>query len=216
MSDPLFELARETETALDYLGTPRRDAGRTLAWAAFNLRAAQIGERIVTELGTGIDGYRRLQATLEQDWDVLEVAAMSLGFEDVTTALDLCSHAAFLATGGVPSADGKFKGLAILTTAPVETWPIATRAWAHELASHRDLQVLRQCRDGLAHRLVTRHIRIGGGVARSLAEISTPPVLGGNDGVVLGNIGELIPRLLRFGEIQFVNCCAALRGDFGR
>lgn len=216
MSDPLFDLAQQTELVLDHLGTPRRDAGRTLAWAVFNLRAARIGERIVGELGLGIHGYDRLESVLPETWDVFEVAAMSLGFEDVMTALDLCAHAAYLAAGGTPNAAGSFVDLGYWTPARINTLPAATKAWMEELLAHPDVDLLRQCRYGLAHRLVTRHIRIGGGVDRALAEISTLPTPAGAPGTSLGSIADLIPRLLRFGEAQYSACCLALQADFGR
>jgi|GEM_PF-3886144 len=88
MADPMFLLAADVEGKLDRYGAPRRDAGASLSCAAFNLCAARVGVHVVQELGGRGDGLARLQAVLPEDWDVLEVAAMSLGFGDVATALD--------------------------------------------------------------------------------------------------------------------------------
>ena len=69
-------------------------------WAAFNLRAARMGARIAAELGSGSAGLARLRAVFDEQWDVLEIGAMSLGFEDVMSALVGDPH---VAAGGVDS-----------------------------------------------------------------------------------------------------------------
>ena len=106
MADPFFEEAGRVEKALDGYGPPRRDAGSSLHWAAFNLRAARAGKEIVDELGNGTAGLERLQMVLPEEWDVLEIVAMSLGFGDVATALDLYANAVYLASGGKPDGMG--------------------------------------------------------------------------------------------------------------
>lgn len=212
----MFELGGETEKALTYLGEPRSTAGRMLQWAVFNLRAARIGERIVKELSAGNDGYQQLFAVFPEPWDVLEVAAMSLAFEDVTTALDLCANAVYVAAGGTPSLSGEFKDLRYWTPARVASLPSASRKWVGDLLADPNTATLRLCREGLAHRLVTRHIRMGGGVDRSLAEIATLATPGGTPSVTLGSILDLIPQLVRFGEGQYETCCRTLQADFGR
>jgi hypothetical protein len=82
---------------------PEEDAGgpgvssevtADLTWAAFNLSAARAGLRMVEALALGQTNYERLNNLLQEDWDQLEVAAMSLGFGEVQTALDLCANAA--------------------------------------------------------------------------------------------------------------------------
>ena len=84
-------------------------------WAAFNLRTARMGQRIVEELGSGSTGVARVRAVFHEEWDVLEIGAMSLGFEDVMTALDLCANAVYLASGGAPTSDGAYKDLGYWT-----------------------------------------------------------------------------------------------------
>ncbi|MDQ2935425.1 MAG: hypothetical protein M3R49_10705, partial [Chloroflexota bacterium] len=69
----------------------------------------------------------------------------------------------------------------------------------------------------LTHRSVSRQIRIAvGSVAgRSLAEITLRPTPLDPSPKSLGNIGNLIPRLVTFGEEQFRLCCNAVTTDFG-
>ena len=149
MADPLFELARDVELVLEPLGSPRKDAGRSLSWAAFNLRAARMGQRIVEELASGPGGYARIRVVFPEEWDVLEVAAMSLGFEDVTTAVDLCANAVYLASGGIPSADGSFKDLGYWSAARAASLPDATKKWVLDLITDLDTQLLLQCCEAL-------------------------------------------------------------------
>jgi hypothetical protein len=217
MADPLYELAREVESSLDPLGPPRRDAGGALHWAAFNLRAARVGQTIVGELASGTQGYARLQTVLHEEWDVLEIAAMSLGFEDVMTAIDLCAYAVYLASGGTPSADGSFKDLGYWSATRAAALSAATRKWVTDLLSNPDSDLLRQCRDALTHRSVRRHIRIAVGSieGRSLVEITQRPTVLDPSPSSLGSIGDLIPRLLAFVERQFRLCCDAIKADYG-
>lgn len=217
MADPLFELARDVESALDPLGPPRRDAGGILGWAAFNLRAAHVGQRIAGELASGSGGYERLKVVLPEEWDVLEIAAMSLGFGDVMTAIDLCAHAVYLASGGTPSADGSFKDLGHWSPTRAAALPNATRKWVIDLRSDPDTDLLRRCRDALTHRSVRRLIRIAVGAVegRSLVEITERPTSGNPSPSSLGSIGDLVPHLVAFGEAQFRLCCAAIKADYG-
>ena len=208
MADPLFTLSGETETMLAKGGKAPRDAASTLLWAAFNLRAARIGRRIVSELAADSVGFARPTKVLHEEWDVLEIAAMSLAFEDTMSALDLCANVLFLASGGTPAVSGKFKDLGYWTSARIAAVPAASQTWITGLLASSEYAELKIARDALTHRFVSRHIRLGGGVGRALAEISTPTRN-------LGPIDVLIPRLVRFGEQAFETFCGALQTDFG-
>ena len=183
-------------------------------WAAFNLRTARMGQRIVEELGSGSTGVARVRAVFHEEWDVLEIGAMSLGFEDVMTALDLCANAVYLASGGAPTSDGAYKDLGYWTPGRVGSLPTNTHDWLLALLAHPDKQLLKHCRDELAHHAVPRHdFRGAGGAATPpLTEITIPAV--GGDPPARVSIGVLIPRLVAFGEDQFVRCSAALEADF--
>jgi hypothetical protein len=217
MSDPLFELAASTEASLHSAAKAPHDAASTLAWAAFNLRSARVGEHIVAELASGSGGLARLQAVMPEEWDVLEVAAMSLAFEDTMTALDLCANVLYLVSGGTPAT--QFKDLAYWTPPPaapspaakrVASLPTATQSWISTLLASSDFDDLREARHALTHRTVSRVIRVtfGGGPGRSLAEIATPTRS-------LGSIDIVIPRLVDFGEKQYELFCKALVIDYG-
>jgi len=201
-------MAASTEAALEVGGRSPKGAGSTLIWAAFNLRAARVGRHIVDELATGSAGLARLTSVLPEEWDVLEIAAMSLGFEDTMTALDLCANVLYLSSGGTPAMAGRFKDLGYWTTPKAAALPSATRTWITDLLSSPEYEELKLARDALTHRFVSRRIRLGGGVGRALAEIATP-------NRALGPINTLIPRLVAFGEDQFEAFCTDLLVDFG-
>jgi hypothetical protein len=175
-----------------------------------------MGRQIVELLESGPEGLARLQEIFPGQWDTLEVAAMSLGFEDVTTAMDLCSNAVYLATGGTPSSDGRFKDLGHWSAHRASTLPTATRDWVTGVVGDPQTEVLQKCREALAHRTLRRRIavQVGSIEGRSLVEITTLPTPGGVPPQSLGNIGVLIPQLVAFGETQFVLCCEALKADF--
>jgi hypothetical protein len=218
VSERIQQLADTTAKALDHLPRPRSDAGGSLTWAAFNLGAARVGEGIVEALIEGTSGFLRLQRQFHESWDVMEVAAMSLSFEDTHTSLDLCANAIYLASGGTPSADGSYKGMTHWKALQAATLPANCRAWVEALASHPDTGLLKECRHALSHRSVRRDLSIGLGSVeyRTLIQISIPPVPGTAEGRPLGSIEKLIPGLVRFGEDQFAACCAALRADYGQ
>jgi len=183
-------------------------------WAVFNLRTARMGERIAAEMGSGSAGVARLRAVFHEEWDVLEVGAMSLGFEDVMTALDLCANAVYLVAGGTPSSGGAYKDLGYWTPGRVAKLPSNTHDWLVALQAHPDKHLLDHCRTELAHRAVQRHVirGAGGAATPSLTEITIPAV--GGDPPARVSIGVLIPRLVEFGNDQFLRCCAALESDF--
>lgn len=111
-------------------------------WAAFNLRTARMGERIAAELGSGPAGVARVRAVFPEEWDVLEIGAMSLGFEDVMTALDLCANAVYLVSGRTPSSDGAYKDLGYWKPAKLRKLPSNTHDWLVALQAHPDKQLL--------------------------------------------------------------------------
>jgi hypothetical protein len=183
-------------------------------WAAFNLKTAGMGQRIAAELESGPEGLARIRCVFDEDWDVLEIAAMSLAFEDVLTALDLCANATYLASGGTPASDGNFKDLGHWTTERLATLPENTRDWLGALLASSGKHLLDHCRSQLAHRAVSRHVirGVGGPPTPSLTEIMIPALDGEPARPV--SIGVLIPRLVGFGSDQFLGCCTALHSDF--
>jgi hypothetical protein len=151
-----------------------------------------------------------------EEWDVLEVAAMSLAFEDTMTALDLLANAVYVACGGTPSASGAYKDLGYWTPTRIAAVTQAnTKRWLDAVTTSADLSLLKTCRDALTHRSVTRLVSMGGGVGRSVVEIAERPVPGSAATAPLGGIDVLIPNVLTFGEQQLQACSAALRADFG-
>ena len=223
MTDSLQILSSRAGRAL-VMGGATAAAGDDLAWAWFNLSAAGMGRTIVERLGHGqMDGA--LDEIFKVDWNVLEVAAMSLAFEDVMTALDLCCDAVFLACGvgrvvDQKSGDERHFDLGQLrgrqrSKIPLNATP-SVQAWIGGLLGHQDLALLEACRHALAHRLVRRHMGVtieeGRPSGRALTEITTlhgPVQVKGR-----GSIGVLIPRLVGFGEDQLHHLCEAVLADF--
>jgi hypothetical protein len=212
--DSLFKLASDTDHLLQArFGESVSEAGADLAWAAFNLQSAQLARSLVEQLSSGADGIVAVQSVLDAGWDTLEVAAMSLAFGDVKTALDLCANAVFRVAGGQLNKSGWFKD--------VEFWngsgsqelsvPPATEKWLKALLADDDLQLLLTCRHSLTHRRVRRHVF--GGDRRSFSEITELVPSGGNALTSLGSVGDLIPRLVEFGIGQFTDLCEALCVD---
>jgi hypothetical protein len=108
-SGDLETLSSQAGQVLVQAGVPYQ-AATDLNWARLNLGAAAMGRTIVQRLGTGqMDA--ELGAIFRQPWDILEVAAMSLGFEDVMTALDLCADAVLLTCGQPRHRDRNFYDL---------------------------------------------------------------------------------------------------------
>jgi hypothetical protein len=214
MADQLIQRAGETARWLERLPGSKQDAGRSIVWAAFNLRTARMGERIVAELGSGPAGVARLQAVFDEDWEILEIGAMSLAFEDVMSALDLCANAVYLVSGRAPSSDGRYKDLGWWKPERLSNLPSNTKDWLVAIQAHPDKHRLDHCRTELAHRASQRHvIRAADGASTpSLTEITIPGV--GGDPPERVSIGVLIPRLVEFGKEQFLRCCAALESDF--
>jgi hypothetical protein len=164
----------------------------------------------------GPNGLARVQASFPEGWDVLEVTAMSLGFGDVASALDLCANAVYLAAGAPPNPTGRFVDLGNWSQAGFRSatqLPPATNGWLSQVLTHQDTKLLTRCREALVHRTVTRKAGMGPS-GRSLAEITTLPTPGGVPPRSLGSIGVLIPKLVAYGEDQVRLCCQALLADF--
>jgi hypothetical protein len=210
-SDTLQVLSSRAGRALIHGGVHER-AGTDLAWAWFNLGAAAMGRTIVDLLA---GGKADQLAMFGQPWDIMEVGAMSLGFEDAMTALDLCADAVLLACGREPLASGLFYDLGNLRKLrPQLAAPPAIRAWIDRLLRHPDLTLLEECRQPLTHRFVRRQIFLaaGAGSGRSPSEITTLHGQGSPQG--RGSIAVLIPRLVTFGEMQLESLCRAILKDF--
>jgi hypothetical protein len=212
--DTLQTLSSRAGRALVRAGVPHQ-AGDDLAWAWFNLGAADMGRTIVARLAT--DKIDHLTAMFSQPWDILEVGAMSLAFEDVMTALDLCADAIFLACREPLDAAGRFYDLGNLKKRHqrLSASP-SIRAWIDQLLRHPDLSLAEDCRHPLTHRFVRRHILMAVGEgppsARSLSEITT--LHGVDPPRGRGSIGVLIPRVVGFGEAQLESLCRAILTDF--
>jgi len=215
----LQTLSSEAGRVLKRAGKER--AGDDLAWAWFNLGAADMGRTIVQRLSAGkMDP--QLEAIFGQPWKILEVGAMSLAFEDVMTALDLCADAVFLICGEPThpkgGAPGQFYDLGNLKKRQGQLdAPAAIRGWIGQLLQDADkpdgdMTVLKDCRDALAHRQVRQHpmatFTSGVPTGMALSEITTLHGQGRVQG--RGSIGELIPRLVGFGEAQLESLCKAI------
>jgi hypothetical protein len=210
--DTLQVLSSRAGRALVRTGVPDQ-AGQDLAWAWFNLGAADMGRTIVGRLAAG--KFDELTAMFNEPWDILEVGAMSLAFEDVMTALDLCADAVFLACREPLDPTGRFYDLGNLKKRHrhLSASP-SIRAWIDQLLCHPDLTLAEDCRHPLTHRFVRRHIlmAVGGAPFRSVSEITT---LHGQDPPRgRGSIGDLVPRLVGFGETHFESLCLAILTDF--
>jgi hypothetical protein len=214
VADPLFQLATDVERALDRFGAPRRDAGASLAWAVFNLRAARVGLRLVEQLGAG--RYAQLKAVIPEEWDAIEIAAMSLGFGDTVTALDLCANAVYLAVGGPPAKDGRYKDVSHWSEGKLAGLPSSLRVWVSNLVAADDYCLLLTCRDAITHRTLSRTIAlsVGSAPSRNALRISTSSLDPGGPRV-LGSLDELIPRFVAFGEQQYALCCDAILETYG-
>jgi hypothetical protein len=207
MPDPLFDLAARTEATIRAAGKAPFGSADRLLWAAFNLRSARIGQRIITLLAASPSGYSALSAQLDAEWDVLEVAAMSLAFEDSMTALDICANALYEAVGGTAPPSGIFRDVGYWSTVRIAALSKpTTKAWITALTSSADYADLKLARDALTHRYVSRQMFRGG--TRSVSSIATP-------GRSLGSLDVLIPRTILFAEQEFESFCGALAKDFG-
>ncbi len=197
-----------------------RQANIDLVLAARRLGAAEVGWTIVERLGAG-QPDAQLEALFGQDWDVLEETAMSLGFGQTVSALDLCADAVLLACGEQSLEQGRLYGLRQVRerdSGGQLVAPLPLRAWVDQLLAHPDLALLKECRDHLTHRTPRRETTLlldqrGRTDFRRLAELTT---LHGQAGVRnLGSIGQLVPRLVGFGEEQLEALCRAILDTWG-
>jgi hypothetical protein len=203
-----------------------RRARDDLHWAWLHLGAAAIGQTVVDRLRAGqLDP--QLEAIFGQPWEILEVASMSLGFGDVMSALDLCADAVLLACGRPPRPNGRFYDLNDLRASsptppgrpprPPLVAPPRLRAWIDQLLAHPDLQLLRDCRNPVVHQKLRRHrgVTMENGLVtgRALSEITT--LHGQGPAQWRGSIGDLVPRLVGFGEAQLVGLCRAVIQTWG-
>ena len=206
-------LSSQAGIALKQRGLGR--SGDDLGWAWRHLGAAAVGRTIVEQLAAGATD-RQLESVLGHPWETLEVIAMSLGFGNVMSGLDLCADAVLI-IGGAPAVKpkgplGGFYDLGDLR-ALRRTFSAspAVEKWGDRLLAHQDLKLLKTCRDALTHRQVRQHPGVhweNGRAIRTLAEITPLD----SRGVVrsLGSIGELVPRLVAFGEEQLEGLCRAI------
>ena len=175
-----------------------------------------MGRTIVGRLGGGVMDAD-LDRIFGEPWDILEVAAMSLAFEDATTALDLCADVAMLVGGKPLLANGKYYDVGLLRRDHLKLrLTPSVKAWVDQLLAHADLALLAACRNPLTHQSVRRHMGVtfGGGVpaGRALSEITT--LHGANPPQGRGSIAILIPQLVGFGETQVETLCSAILADF--
>jgi hypothetical protein len=132
MPDPLLT---DVQSLTKEAGGPgvSSDVAGDLTWAALNLSAARAGLRIVEELGMGHTGFERLHDLLHEEWDQLEVAAMSLGFGDVKTAMDLCVNAAMRLGGAAVPANGAFYAVESIAAAGSAVQSLVATQWMTHL-----------------------------------------------------------------------------------
>jgi hypothetical protein len=188
------------------------EVGTDLGWAYFNIGSAGLGRVIVDRLAA--DGMAADLAALKlPSWEVAEVSAMSLAFEDSMTALDLCADAVFLASGAQRRAADRFYDFGTLKKS-VQTLATtaSVAAWVNAILGDRDLSLLEGCRHALTHRYFRRTfvvaLQSGREMTRGLSEITD------YSGKSLGSIGVLIPRIVGFAEMQFESLCLAFLADF--
>ncbi len=212
----LQTLARQAGQALVSAGVPFQ-AAVDLDWASRHLRAADVGRTIVGRLGTGqVD--RQLEVVFGQTWDALELTAMSLGFGDTMSAMDLCADAVLLACHEPQQDSGRCYDLGQLQTRVRQARrpliaPLMLRTWIDQLLAHPDLAELQACRNHLTHRTPRRLITLvldyrGMPTGRELAEITT--LHGADPARPRGSIAELVPRLVAFGEERLESLCRAI------
>jgi len=237
MSDELLALGVETEQVLRQGPVHDRAplAGRSLVWAAFNLRAARIGRRF-TELLCQPRGLDELEALLQEGQaNVFEVAAMSLGFGDVMSALDLCGSALdAMSNASPPALDKRGADMGDWFSDPSKSkskraqefhsrrqqLPSEVQAWLDHLEAHPDWDLLKTCRDPIVHRLFPRAL-IASSVNTGLTLAKIDLTLAGNtdprtaDPAQLRDISDLILKVLSFGEDQYRTFCKALKAAYG-
>lgn len=229
MSDELICLAGRTDEILTTKGkvTPACLPGADLAWAAYNLRAARIGHSITARLEKE-DGLEALQSLLQVDQGyIYEVAAMSLGFGDIMTALALCGSALDVIERRTPYepddhvADiGKWFGKSHGFPKKRQCLPSEMKTWLDELESDCDWPLLKRCRHPIVHRRFHRTLALSSlktgltlvKIDLTLDKQTDPTTANPED---LRDIGELIYQLLLFGEGRFRRFCAALQISCG-
>ena len=215
------------------LGQARaRTASADLNWAAWHLRIGGIGERMA-ELLSDTGTMRSLTGTLDPytldpDVGVLEVAATSLTFGDVMTALDLVADAlwSLVSPDVIPSlGDRNYADVGSWTEgkppSPTDTWlvriartrpvtasvPAPLSTWLRSLLAHPSYALLKRSRDRATHRRFPRTIflsTVDG--PRQLSSIDVS-LRGDTDAATadpenLRDIGELIREFVAFGENQ--------------
>jgi hypothetical protein len=141
------------------------------------------------------------------------MAAMSLGFNNTTSALDLCVDAALLACGEALLGGGRFYDLGELRRRRQRRQVTALRGWIDELLAHPDLAELQDLRDHLTHRTPPRDLtyrldRRGRPTVRELAAITT--LHGFQAARPRGSIADLVARLVAFGGAQLEALCTAI------
>lgn len=199
------------------LGGVGAEAGADLAWAWLNIGAAAMGATIVERLEADqMDVY--FNAISKVPWEICEVAAMSLAFEDSMTALDLCADAVFLACGHQRQANGQFYDVGQLRKKHLSLSPTpSVFGWIDKFLAAPDLGLLEECRHALAHRQVRRDYMVtleaGSAVKRALSEITMLPN-SNHPAQSKGSIGSLIPRLVGFAETQIEALCEAILKDY--
>lgn len=192
-------------------------AGADLAWASLNIGAAAIGGTIAERLA-GDQMESDLRAIGAVPWEITEVAAMSLAFEDSMTALDLCADAIFLSCGHQRPSSGQFFDVGQLRKKHLSLSPSpSVRAWIDQFVTDPDLALLEECRHALAHRFVRRDYMVklepDSAVKRTLSGITTLAD-SGHPAQSKGSIGLLIPRLVGFAETQVEALFEAILKDY--
>ena len=215
-------LASRAGITLKQHGTGR--AGDDLAGAWFNLRTAAMGRSIVERLDAQGPLDALLTEVFHQPREVFWMAAMSLGFEDVMTALDLCADAVLLLGGWQPLDNGSYYDLRHLKRQRRKlTVPPQVQTWVDQLlAPHDDLTLLAECRHALAHRNPRLHPLVRWEDGRAVMALPELTTLHGRDpqrGTPIarwrGSIGDLVPGLVGFGEEQLEALCLATLQTWG-
>jgi hypothetical protein len=210
-NNPFFPLAaKANEVLAANVGTASvaGDVGAALAWAAFHAAAADIARVIV---GTLQSNSVRLQKDLDTSFEALEVAAMTLGFGNAASSMDLCAHAIYLANGGSHGKNARFCDLAELTQL-VARGKIALeprcQKWLDVTNKNSVTRALTAYRHHIIHRTIRRHTAMNVSTnVRSLASVQIP-------GRRREGLEKLIPRLVDFAGRRTKACSLAVARDF--
>ncbi len=193
--DP-WELASGISRRLRRANVPSRpQADPLLAWAAWNLKSAQLGWDVLERARPGGDD----NLTGHPLW-LVELAAMNLVFRGVVSAMDQCAAAIFRLTGEPYRADREHSVGWWFDPGRHQPWalvPAPLAEWLRGFDGSRTWALAKEVRDGFTHRTVQRRVTLGisGSDQRGFVELAIGGVHYETDAVMR--------RLLPFGNRRY-------------